>query len=578
MLVRRSRLVLSCLVLIMVAQVGIHGWTINSLLPHSKELDAALVRQSMMFQGIGPWSDHAWSKYPHLLSRLMAAFPRAQEVHVAGSATAAEELQAHLLFASRHLIAARWVIVLLSAMALPMSYALARRFLSQPWSLFAVGLLASSLLFQAFAHQARPHAATLVTTAFVFWSSDQWAHQGRHRDLVWMLLASALSIASLHNGALFLLAPAMACLWRWRRERRIPWLALVAGLAVLGVSLRLAYPFFFDRPGSEDFESGYGRYSFPHEVTAERFTGSGFGRMSGAMWRYDPVLSVLLLLGTSMLLVRALKDRRAGIPSQWNRQALVIGLPVALYLLVLGIYGKTFQRFLLPVLPALAIVASFGLSEVQRLLVPRIKSRWSPALVPAIATGLIAFALWPCARLAWLQSRPDSYEELASWALAHQQQSPEAMLLCASETLPLFTPIHKAPGHDPAHSKLKLHWLDYLANLPDGALHSSPLQILPLATEGRYPMDGAGFPKTRKQALQIARALGGKILIVEQHAPTHRPIRQLCTKSGEHLIRFGPWKDGCERSDDLRYFKDDFRADVLAAERLGPVFDVYRLP
>jgi len=571
----RSRLALLLVALAVLLHVGWHARTVTSLLPHDKEVDAALVRQSMMMRGESEWSDHAWPKYPHLFSRLMSVLPRASELEVPAEASPSAELQAHLRFAARHLVAARWLILLLAALAIPLTYALARLYLPPGWSAVAALLFASTLLLQTFAHQGRPHAAMTSSVLAVLLASERWARRGGKLDLVLVGASSAVVLGSLHSGALFLLAPGMALLHRWRRGARPGGVAIFAVFATLAAAVLLFYPFLLEQPKSgPEFDSGFGSFRFPHVVTLERFTGEGFPKLARWLWGYDPVLSVLAGLGVVVALLRRRQGReeKAGEPvAAW-----VLFTAPVLYAFVIGLYENTYERFLLPVYPFLAVAAAAALQAAHGQLSRRLGPRVAGGVSVALTAGLLAWAAWPSGKLAVLHSRPDTLELAAEWVLEGPAVADERVLITASESLPLFVPMYEDADHDPRRSKLKLPWLQHLLTLPDDQPRAPLAPVLPLAEGGFLPHDDPDFPRERRLVDRIAQDLKAPYLLVEMASPRHRTVREYVERNCSFVTRFSPWGPRNKRGDELTFTSDHFRRDVLEARRLGPVLEVWR--
>ncbi len=565
---------------VVLLHIGLHGWTIDSLLPHGKEMDAALVRQSLILRGESSWSGVAWSKYPHLLPTLIALVPRASDLGLSETVGAAGELEAHLSFASRHLIAARLVIMLLAALALPLTYLLGRRLLSAPWAAVAVLFLATSLLMQTFAHQARPHAALMAPVLATLLTSERWARTGTRRDLLLVTLSSALVMTTLHSGALFLTAPLLAVVQRWRVKAPIRWPALLAASTALLFSARIAYPFFFTQVESGSVAvPGLSNHRFPHVLNWERFNGEGFLTLPQSFWAYDPVLLVASILGTALFL-SARPWRRTGKqeqPGPADVRLSVLFAPVLFYLIVIGIHGKSFERFLIPVLPAAAVMAAYSLSWLREPLTRRLGLKAGRASSLVLTGSLLGLAAWPCVRLAWLHSLPDSYEEAAAWVQEKTLLDQEQVLISPNLDLPLLRPVRRNSGRDPLDSKLKLVWFKYLASLPDGALHNPVTPILPLATGGELPHDLPDFPGDRKAVKKIVMDLEATYIITDAWSPIDGPGRRLQELQGVSLARFGPWGAGNESSSEVKFVSGSFRSDVLAAERLGPVLEAWTL-
>ena len=578
------RLLVACLVLL---HLALHLATLDSLLPHGKEPDSALVRQSLLLRGEGPWEDHAWAKYPHLQSALMALVPRASRLELPPAATPREELRAHLQFAGRHLRAARLVVILLSALAIPLVYRLARAFLEPGWAAVASALFASSLLFQSFAHQARPHAGLVAPTLLALLACRSWARSGRGRELALATLACGLALGALHSGAFVLIAALIALIRRARAPEppRAGPIALAA--LALALSVRLAYPFFFDQPRSvEPQVSELTSYAFPHRFGWERFSGAGFERLTAALWGYDPVLLVAALLGLVSLLVarsrsgRASREERVA-SARYPAAASVLVVPPLVYLLVIGCYGRSFQRFLMPVLPFVSLLAALGLRGLARALAaPQRGQRHALAgalVTGVLVTGALALTSWPCLRLALLHSRRDTYEQAAEWVRTSVDRERERVWISPIINLPLLLPTPQAEDHRAVDSPLQLVWTKYLAELPPGSLRAPLAPILPLAPGGRLPHTLAEYASTAAEVRALLGRFGGDYMLLEQGTSVGSGARMVALERGRRLTSFSPWRQSGRPDTGLTFVSDSFRRDVLSARCLGPLLEVWKL-
>src|SRR5207247_822796 len=109
-------------------------------------------------------------RYPMLLTRVLAALPEAH-VDANESSTGGELLARSLSAAARPYVQGRVLVLLLSMLLVPLSYAVARRFLQRGPSLVAAFLVATSLLHALFSTQARPHGAHASLALLAVWAA-----------------------------------------------------------------------------------------------------------------------------------------------------------------------------------------------------------------------------------------------------------------------------------------------------------------------------------------------------------------------------------------------------------------------
>jgi len=127
-------------------------------LPHRIEPDSEVATQVGYLRGEREGQRIATDlgTYPLLLALATSAlFDAPPPPGAVEGATQAE----HRALASKDFRDARLTGALLSLLAVPATFLLARRLVAAPWALFAAALVAVSLLGLYFAQQARPHAA-----------------------------------------------------------------------------------------------------------------------------------------------------------------------------------------------------------------------------------------------------------------------------------------------------------------------------------------------------------------------------------------------------------------------------------
>ncbi len=428
------RRALGALVLLTALALGLRLWHLDARLPAVPEPDDVVVTQALHLedQRLGRRSkeDAINSQYPLLLAHLLEALPGELVQTVPVQAPLSEHLSAA---AEPHRMGRRMVVGF-SLLLIPGSYLLARRFLGRGPSLFAAALVATSLLHCLYSQQARPHVPLATLGLWAVLACQRLVRRGSVPAYLWAGLMTSAAVACLHNGFALLLPLGLALLLRWPRERGLARLLAVLPLGLVGLSIDLAYPTLlgagsdlgFDKPEGSFFLSG-------HRIDSININGRGFLLVLGYLWGHDPLMVLLGGLGLALLLGRARSERLSGVARRDLWIALAFALP---YLLVIGLYARTFGRFLLPLLPYAALLAAAGAALALRRL---------PALAPprrAAVAGLLALA-FPLAQdiqLERLRSRSDTNSQVASFLTEHADPSQDLILLGNWVSLPLAEP------------------------------------------------------------------------------------------------------------------------------------------
>ena len=429
---RRRALV--ALVLLTALALGLRLWNLGARLPAMPEPDDVVVVQALHLEeqrlGLRSKEDAVNSQYPLLLGLLLEALPG----ELVQTAPVQAPLSEHLSAAAEPHRMGRRLVVGFSLLLIPGSYLLARRFLGRGPSLFAAALVATSLLHCLYSQQARPHVPLATLGVWAVLACQRLVRRGGVPAYLWAGLTTSAAVACLHNGFALLLPLGLALLLRWPRERGFARLSALLPLGLLGFSIDLAYPTLlgagsdlgFDKPEGSFFLSG-------HRIDSINIDGRGFLLVLGYLWGHDPLMVLLGGLGLALLLGRARSARLSDVARRDLWIALAFALP---YLLVIGLYARTFGRFLLPLLPYAALLAAAGAALALRRL---------PALAPprraAFAALLaLAFPLAQDVQLQRLRSRPDTHSQLADFLTEHADPQSDLILLGNQVCLPLAEP------------------------------------------------------------------------------------------------------------------------------------------
>lgn len=609
----------------MAACLGLRLTGLDHGLPHRMEPDAEVVTQVEVMRGeheaTSAYRAGNYGTYPLLIAQLTTLLFEGNAPLESGVQPGLEE---HLERASRNFLDTRRTVALFSILIVPATFLLACSFVSPGWALLAAALAAFSLLDQNFSQQARSHGMLAPLMCLTMVAALRLRRRGDWGSYVLAAVACALALGCLHSAVAMWPALLVAHFLVGDGERILApriwlaprsWFAPKAWLAIglIFAAIPLFYPFVFE--GAQDTEVGVPRMEGSslwlgnHEIDFALFDGGGFLTLLRTFEFYEPVLGLLLLVALAALVWRASAGRPAGleqveqverpVPGPGQRRDLLVVLTYVLpYLLVIGLFRETFERFLLPLLPFCAVFAAWGVRE----LVARIAA---PALRRVMVACVCLLLLLPAsasARLAWLRSQPDTGSEAAAWMSAHLEPGAEPIFLSpvpsahrsdSSMELPLLrTPDALRQARGP---KLGLYniWSVYQLRLPDLPPVDAqwPIRWLVSRIKDLGVPPGVGRLEHLERTPQAFFATSGPGLFVievyeqRDQNPTHIYLRGALQSLGTRLARFSP--DGPEhdtrfpliyqdRVEDGGAWPNYFRR-VFTARTTGPVIEIYRV-
>ena len=349
-----------------------------------------------------------WQYYPLLLAQVAAVMPFEDPAPVQLASGEAWPTEDHIRLASATWIRIRRTSLWLGVLLIPAVYLLARRFVG-PWTaLLAAALTSTSLVHLHIGTLVRPHATAATSMACALLLA-LWLRR-RATLLRYGLggLGAGLALGSLHYGLFALPASGLAGLLARGASKARKALGFGLALFLIALCVRWLYPFHF--AGNEEFLSmDSGNLDLSGQpLKLSRFDGSGFRRLAIYLWSYDPTLFVCGIMGLASLSVRFLQGQRLG--AEMRLDAWVVAACYGPYLLVIGMYAESWERFLLPLLPILALVAAVGIAS----LVGRVRV---VSLRAVLACAVLVFPLFLQARLVRLRSGETTLQE-ASRAVA----------------------------------------------------------------------------------------------------------------------------------------------------------------
>jgi hypothetical protein len=445
----------------------------------------------------------------------------------------------------------------IGALATPLVYALARRFVSAGWSLCAAGVVATSFLGPWFVPRGAPEVAlaTTCTLALVTLLTARssggwiaWLGAGASLGLAWSSASSVLACAPLALATLAAGACGVRRPGAWLRPAVA--LALAAAFAVAEAALTgTANPMRWLALGGTDFGGG--------------------AALAHAAWNHEPVLSLAVLAAGAAFFVRL--ALRPGAPAVDEREDVLVCAAFALpYALAACVFPTGGARLLLPLAPCAAVFAAWGLSYWAE--VARPVARWS---APALALAPLAANAWFTAHLARAQRAPDTYARAAAWLRS------DAELVRGHATVAIVPPfadgdVSRASETDakgpwsPAYPWTQFRRSPDPAADPLGGVHAAWLALDGFAQGAERFVD-------RIDADYVVLVL----LESERTRPDFGALRDALLRRAQLAARFSPEPGGDEREFPLgaraREAGEPWALRALRAEAAGPVVEIHRL-
>lgn len=551
---------------------------IDFLLPQHPEPDGAvIVYQLDAHEGrvADPKGHEYWGFYPHLLSQAARAWPSSAESPLGADASLAE----HLTAARSSQTRARRTVALASLLVVPATFFLARRFLSGAWSAIAAAFCASSFLHAWFAQQSRPHAVATALDTFVLLAACGMVASPSAWTWALAPLALGLATACLQSGIATGIAILAAVLLVRERPARL-WLGLGAGAAA-GLALALAFYPASTNPESANapligWDPKYGTLLLKgHQVFVGLFDGDGLPVVTRALWDYEPLLVSVALVGVVLALVRRWNHLPVLRDEKVDELKVVLTFGIA-YFVVIALYERSYQRFVLPLVPLFAILAAWTLSLGARR--ARVASRFGALAFAAPLLAAETFATW---RLVELRAKPDTLTQAAEWVRTHAEPTQTFVMLPGIDVPLATTDASRARDAD-YYNVLGYPWRVWNTRIGERGLPEPRFSI------ALMPLGGRDLRAIRQDAAAYARSLTADFAIVEAYenywrSPILKNIYDGIVLRGERVARFSPDGERENGGYPLSYQDDGidehfhWLTRTLRAEAVGPVVEIFRL-
>lgn len=527
------------------------------LLPHAPEPDAYFVQLAQDYRGDPALIQHVdyAERYPVLLARVLSVLPwPAPEVDPSRPDATAAMLRA----GSGPYLAGRWLVLAIALLAIPGTWLVGRRLAGERAAWIAAALVATSMLHALFSTQARPHAPQAAIGVFAVWAAMRAAERPTIGRQAAAVVLASLSLATLQIGASTL--PPL-CVAGWlaggtplrRAGRAVLWpaLAIVASL--------WAYPFALNVKENGLRLGGSGA----HEVDYAKADFTGFGELARRLAEHDPVLLALAAAGLASLLVRWRTSARAVVA---NCDVTIACAFVVPYLLVVGPLDEVFERFLLPLLPWIAVL---GAAVVARLAGASAR-RAAVAGVIAVAVPF-AFAL----KFARVSAADDTSTLVARWfasqpdaSAANVVASPGLVLPAPFEATSLRADLADRAGRTSV-------WPQYQGTRPEAEFPAARLaHYMTPSRLSQRPAEGLAAWFDGVAPRYVVLELTKKNLFLEGG----RELAATARARGTLVYRTEGAAPGVEQLGLLHYqAMDGFVRRLLRTERFGATLEVWRI-
>jgi len=314
-------------------------------------------------------------------------------------------------------------------------YWVGRQLWDRRTGLVAAAVLCFAFLPVAFSRLAVTDVGTLAPVAIVLLGAVRIAEGASWRWCVGAGLAAGLAIGFKYTAGLVLLAPGLAIVLAYaaRRDRGAAALGLAALVGATLIAFFVTNPYFF-----LDFDTALHQLRGQAELAGNQ---GKFGQQgdSGPLyyidslgWGFGYVAGVASLAGAVLL---GLRDR--------TRLALLLIFPLALFV-YLSFQSRFFGRWLLPVYPALALLAGYACTRAFAR-VRELAPRWRWPVLGVGAAVLLWQPLAADARSMAVLGNTDTRAIARHWLTAHSRRGLRVVIEPAVPDRYLFRVIDGRP-------------------------------------------------------------------------------------------------------------------------------------
>jgi 4-amino-4-deoxy-L-arabinose transferase-like glycosyltransferase len=469
---------------------------------------------------------------------------------------------------------ARVIVALLGTMALWLLYATGARLFGRGVGLLAAAVEAVAFLPTFYAHLALNDVPTLVPLTLSLLGSAGVLRKGRRIDYLLAGVGLGLACASKYTAGIVVLPLIAAAATRYLSIEPGARAYLIGRRAVIGLVLAGAsalVAFLVANPYAVlDYQSFHSELVHQSTLSAEAQGKLGAPREGGFLYYLWSLtwglgwVPALAALGGALMVWR--REQRLG----W----LLVPAPL-LFLAFMGLQGRYFGRWLLPIFPILCLLAAFFALRLCNLAVSR-KLRTGFAALCVVA--LLAQGLLYSVHSGLVLSRADTRNLTRAWMVANV---PKGALIVAEPVSPDEWAREIRPGTSTASNPYR--WPKYASLLSrisaDGKLegNSGPLHEVGIEDYERTLSPALiGYYESHSYCWVVSGSTqAGRAFADPKAVPQAIAYYAALAKQGEVVYRASPYSHGRNRV----AFDFDWSFDYypLAYYRPGPEMTVYRL-
>jgi 4-amino-4-deoxy-L-arabinose transferase-like glycosyltransferase len=548
-------------------------WGVNQGLPFAFNTDEGthFVTRAVAMSAKGTLNPHYFANPPGFTYVLHYAFA----LWFGGSAGV---VHAFALHPQELYTLGRVVAALLGTAALWLLYATGARLFDRGVGLLAAAIEAVAFLPVFYSHLALNDVPTLAPLTLSLLGSAGVLRSGRARDHVIAGVGLGLAAAGKYTAGIVILPLAAALAARFldgapgAGRRALTGLAIAAGSALLVFLIANPYSLL-------DYASFHGELLHQSSLSAEAQGKLGAPRNGGLLYYLWTLTWGLGWVPALAALGGALTVWRAQRPLGW----VLVPAPL-LFLLFMGLQGRYFGRWLLPIFPILCLLAAFFALQVAeagaRLLRRRgwggAGGRSRAALIAVLVAALLVQGLVFSIHSGLVLSRADTRNLTRAWMVAH---IPAGARIVAEPVSPDEWARRSSAGTSTAANPPL--WRKYASELsrinPDGSLSAGrPLAVsienyehtLSPALVGYYERHGYCWVIT-------GSTQSGRAFADPRAVPLATAYYRALARSGEAVFSASPYAHG---SGPVAFnFDWSFDYYPLAYRRPGPQMTVYHL-
>jgi hypothetical protein len=562
------------LALVLAGGLALRLWGVQQGLPYvynTDEADHFVPRAVKMFQD-GSLNPHYFANPPAFTYLLHYLF----DVWYGGPEGV---LRAFELHPGNVYTLARVAAALLGVGALWLLYATGARLFGRGVGLLAAAIEAVAFLPVFYAHLALNDVPTLAPLTLSLFGSAGVLRKGRMRDYLIAAIGLGLACATKYTAGIVLLVLLAAAVVRYlqgdaRARRRVVAMLALCALVTL-VAFLIANPY-----SLLDYHSFHRELVHQSTLSAEAQGKLGAPKDGGLayyLWSLTWGLGwapAVAALGGAVAIWRVEPRARLGAVG-W----LLVPAPLV-YLAFMGLQGRYFGRWLLPIFPMLCLLGAFFALQLVlaagRLAAPR---ALAGALGAVLVAVLLAQGLLYSVHSGLVLSRADTRNLTRAWMLAHV---PKGAAVVAEPVSPDDW-ARETPAL-PSHSN-PYRWIKYPSLLsrlgPHGRIQANATHEVGIEDYERTLAPALiGYYESRGYCWVISGTTqSGRAFADPSAVPQAIAYYRALARQGEVVYRSSPYARGHGGGRDSVPFGFDWSFDYypLAYHRPGPVMTVYRL-